>query len=77
MMNNEKILLIKRPTDTLLEQTKSKPHRTLEFKMNKQIQTFSFIPLKNLYEEDEWLKAETSFETTNPAFIITDDNNIF
>ena len=39
-MNNELSLLIKKHTDTLIEQTKTKPQETLEFKMNKQMQTF-------------------------------------
>ena len=43
-MNNELLLLIKKHTGTLIEQTKTKPQETLEFKMKKQIQTFSFSP---------------------------------
>ena len=37
----------------LVEQTKTKPPETLEFKLNKQIETFSFSPPKNLIEEDK------------------------
>ena len=33
-MNNELLLLIEEHTDTLIEQTKTKPQETLEFKMN-------------------------------------------
>ena len=76
-MNNEMLLLIKKHTDTLIEQTKTKPQETLEFKMNKQRQTFSFSPPKNLIEEDKWLLAVSSFESTNSVFNITDDNNSF
>ena len=43
-MNNELLLLIKKHTNTLIEQTKMKPQETLEFKLNKQMQTFSFNP---------------------------------
>ena len=39
-MNNELLLLITKHTDTLIEQTKTKPQETLEFKMNKQRQMF-------------------------------------
>ena len=39
-MNTELVLLNKKRTDTLIEQTKTKPQETLEFKMNKQMQTF-------------------------------------
>ena len=76
-MNNELLLLIKKHTDTLIEQAKTKPQETLEFKMNKQRQTFSFNPPINLIEEDKWLLAVSSFECTNSVFNITDDNNSF
>ena len=71
------LLLIKKHTDTLIEQTKTKPQETLEFKMNKQRQTFSFSPPINLVEEDKWLLAVSSFECTNSVFNITDENNSF
>ena len=76
-MNNVLLLLIKKHTDTLIEQTKTKPQETLEFKMNKQRQTFSFNPPIILIEEDKWLLAVSSFECTNFVFKITDDNNSF
>ena len=61
----------------MIQQTKTKPQETLEFKMNKQRQTFSFNPTINLVEEDKWLLAVSSFECTNSVFNITDDNNSF
>ena len=76
-MNNELLLLIKKHTDTLIEQTKTKPQETLEFKMNKQRQTFSFNPPIKLVDEDKWLVAVSSFECTNSVFNIADDNNSF
>ena len=76
-MNNELLLLIKKHTDTLIEQTKTKPQETLEFKMNKQMQTFSFNPPINLVEEGKWLLAVSSFECTNSVFNITNQNNSF
>ena len=76
-MNNELLLLIKKHTDTLIEQTKTKPQETLEFRMNKQMQTFSFNPPINLVEEGKWLLAVSSFECTNSVFNVTDDNNSF
>ena len=33
--NNELLLLIKKHTDNLIEQTKTKPQETLEFEVNK------------------------------------------
>ena len=71
------LLLIKKHTDTLIEQTKTKPQETLEFKMNKQRQTISFSPPINLVEEDKWLLAVSSFECTNSVFNITNENNSF
>ena len=76
-MNNELLLLIKKHTDTLIEQTKTKPQETLEFKMNKQTQSFLFNPSINLVEEDKWFLAVSSFECTNSVFNITDENNSF
>ena len=76
-MDNELLLLIKKHTDTLIEQTKTKPQETLEFKMNKQRQIYSFNPPINLIEEDKWLLAVSSFECTNSVFNITNENNSF
>ena len=71
------LLLIKKQTDTLIEQAKTKPQETLEFKMDKQMQTFSFNPPINLFEEGKWLLGVSSFECTNSAFNITNENNSF
>ena len=76
-MNNELLLLIKKHTDTLIEQTKTRPQETLEFEMNKQMQSFSFNPPINLLEEGKWLIAVSSFECTNSVFNITNENNSF
>ena len=58
-MNNELLLLIKKRTDTLIEQTKTKPQETLEFKKVQSKQTFSFNPPKNLLEEGKWFLGVT------------------
>ena len=76
-MNNELLLLIKKHTDILIQQTKTKPQETLEFKMSKQMQTFSFNPPINLVEDGKWLLAESSLECTNSVFNITNKNNSF
>ena len=76
-MNNELLLLIKNHTDTLIEQTKLKPQETLEFKMNKQMQTFSFTPPINLIEDGKWLLAVSSLECTNSVFNTSNENNSF
>ena len=76
-MNNELLLLIKKRTDMLIEQTMTKPQETLEFKMNKQKQTFSFNPPINLVEEGKWLLVVTSFGAMNSFFDKTSENNTF
>ena len=76
-MNNELLLLIKKHTDTLIEQTKTKPQETLEFKMNKQMQSFSFNPPINLVEEGKWLMAVSLFDCTNSVYNRTNENNSF
>ena len=76
-MNNDLLLLIKKHTETLIEQTKTKPQETLYFRMNKQTETFSFNPPINLVEEGKWLLGVTSFECTNSVFNITNENNSF
>ena len=70
-MNNDLLLLTKKHTDTLIEQTKTKPQETLEFKMNKQTQRFSFNPPINLVEEGKWFLGVASLERTNSVFNIT------
>ena len=69
-MNNEFLLLIEKHTDTLIEQTKTKPQETLEDKMVEQMETFSFNPPINLAEEGKWLLG-----VTNSVSNITNKNN--
>ena len=69
--------MIKKHTDTLTQQTKTKPQDTFEFRVNKQMQSISFSPPMNLSEEGNWLLAITSFECTNSVCNITDENNSF
>ena len=77
MTNNELLFLIKKHTDTFIEQTRTKPQELLEFKLIKQTETFCFSPPKNLVEGRKWLLASTSFEATNSVFNITNENNSF
>ena len=76
-MNDELLLLIKKHTDTLIQQTKTKPQETLEFKMIKEMQMFSLNPPINLIGKDEWVLAVSSFECTNSVFNITNENSSF
>ena len=61
----------------MIELTKTRPQGTLQVKLNKQMETFPFIPPINLSEREEWLLRVPSFEGTNSVFNITDDNNSF
>ena len=61
----------------MVENTKTRTQETLEFKMNKQMQTFSFNPPINLVGESKWLLGVTSFDCTNSVFKITNENNSF
>ena len=76
-MNNELLHLIKKHTDTLIDQTITKPQETLEFKMNKQMQTFSFNLPINLVEEGKWLMSVSLFDCTNSVYNIANENNSF
>ena len=76
-MNNELLLLIKKHTDTLIQQTRTKPQETLEFKMIKPMQTFSLNLPMNLVEEGKWLMAVSLFDCTNSVYNITNENNSF
>ena len=69
--------MIKRYTGTLIEQMKTKSQETLEYKLNKQMDTLAFSHPINFSEERRWLLAVTSFETANPNLNITDENNSF
>ena len=75
-MKNELLLLFKK-ADTLIEQTKTKPQETFEFKKNKQMQTFSFNPPINLIKEGKCLLVISSFECTTSVFNIANKNNYF
>ena len=74
-MNNDLLILIKKHTDTLIEQTKTKPQETLEYEKSERMESFSFNPPINLVEEGKRLLAATSFEATNSVFNIIDENN--
>ena len=75
-MNKELLLLYIKPTDTLIEQTKTKAQGTLELKLNKQLETFCFSPPINLIEQRKWLVTKTTFEATNCVFTMTDVETI-
>ena len=60
-MNKELLLLFRKHTGTLIEQTKSTPQKTLDFRMNEQLEIFSVNPPINLFEEGKRLLVVTSY----------------
>ena len=59
MVNNEMLLLIKKHTDTLIAQTKTKPQENFDFELKKQLETSSFSAPINLVEEVKWFLSKT------------------
>ena len=70
----ESILLsIAKSNQKIVENTHSKPQETLEFKMTKQKESFSFdVPLTL---NEKWMMGVTSLEVYNTVYIITNSNN--
>ena len=67
------LLSIAKSNQEIVENTHSKPQETLEFKMNKQKESFSFdIPLEL---PEQWMMGVTSLEVYNTVYIITEKNN--
>ena len=71
------LLPITKHTDTLIEQTKTKPQETLEFQQNRQTEIFSLSPRINSVEGERILLALTSFEATNFVYKISDGSSSF
>ena len=76
-MNKDLLLLIKKHTNTSIEQKKTESQKPLEFKMKRHMEIFSFNPPINFVEEGKWFIGVNSFEVTNPVFNITVENNNF
>ena len=69
------LLNIAKSNQEIVENTHSKPQETLEFKMNKQKESFSFdIPLEL---PEKWMMGVTSLEVYNTVYNITEKNNKF
>ena len=67
------LLSIAKSNLDIVENTLSKPQETLEFKMNKQKESFSFdIPLEL---PEKWMMGVTSLEVYNTVYNITERNN--
>ena len=52
---------MKKHTDLFIEQTKTKPQDTLDYEMNKQMETLSFSPPLNSVEEGNYFLTVTFF----------------
>ena len=69
------LLNIAKSNQEIVENTHSKPQETLEFKMNKQKESFSFdVPLEL---PEQWMMGVTSLEVYNSVYNITNKNNSF
>ena len=67
------LLSIAKSNQEIVENTHSKPQETLEFKMNKQKESFSFdIPMEL---PEQWMMGVTSLEVYNTVYNITEKNN--
>ena len=67
------LLSIAKSNQEIAENTHSKPQETLEFKMNKQKESFSFdVPL---ILNEKWMMGVTSLEVYNTVYNITEKNN--
>ena len=60
-----------------IEETKTKPQETLEFKMIQSKQTFLFNPPTNLFEEGKCSLAVSSLEFTNSVLKTTNESISF
>ena len=67
------LLSIAKSNQEMVENTPSKPQETLEFKMTKQKESFSFdVPLQL---NEKWMMGVTSLEVYNTVYNITNSNN--
>ena len=74
----EKVLLSKTETyETLFHQTHTKPQETLEIKLTKPRESFSFKPSIILGLASKWMIGLTILEVYNSFFKITEENNKF
>jgi len=74
--NKEMLLLnIAKSNLEIVDNTHSQPQETLEFKMNKQKESFSFDQPIDL--PDKWMMGVTSLEVYNTVYNITEMNNEF
>ena len=67
------LLNIAKSNQEIVKNTHSKPKKTLEFKMTKQKESFSFdVPLEL---PEKWMMGETRLEVYNTVYNITEKNN--
>ena len=69
------LLSITKNCETLIEQTKTNPQETLEFKLIKSKETFHFKPPIQI--KGDWMIGLTDLEVYNSIFNITEENNKF
>ena len=67
------LLNIAKSNQEIVENTHTTPQETLESKMTKQKESFSFVVPLNL--EEKWMTGVTSLEVYNTVYNITEKNN--
>ena len=63
------LLLIQKYTNTLNGETKTKPQETIDFTLNKQMNTFPFSPAINFTEEENWLIGVSFLKQRTPFLV--------
>ena len=69
------LLAIAKSNLDIVDNTRSQPQETLEFKMNKHQKSFPFDPPLQL--PDKWMMGVISLEVYNSVFNVTERNNSF
>ena len=73
-MKNKVKLSNKKSTDTLSEETKTKPQGTKEYTLNEHMDISSYSHPMNVCREEKWFLAVPSFEATKYFSHINDQN---
>ena len=71
------LLSITKSCETLIKRTHTKPQETLEVKITKPKETFSFKQSLNLGFDSSWKIRLTSLDVYNSIFNVTEENNKF
>ena len=71
------LMSVNKICETFIKQTQRKPQETLELKLTKPRETFSFKPFKIFGLDSNWMVVLTNMEVYNSLFNKTEENNKF